>query len=415
MKRLIGYAFVALIGLTTLFFAAPGCRAAAEPQVSMKEADLDVLFGPIALYPDTLLAQMLMAAGDPAQVTKLAKWLPVNKLTGTELQDAATVDGFDPQFVALTIFPTVVNYMGQNIDWTTKVGKAFATNKAACFDSIQRLRGKAQKAGALKDSPQQNVETKKTSQGQEVIVIEPANPQVIYVPQYNPTVVYGQPATTTVVVQEDNHSDAVAAGIIGFTAGIAIGAAIDNDYYYGPYGWHGGAYMYNDAWDDYYDAREDAREDWQDHREDLVEERGDRRENTQEQRTERQENRTENRPESQAQRTERRQEAAAKNPEAAAQARSNAQERASTGTQSRTSAGTQNRTSTATQSTTRSAGSSEARGYNSGGGSTAARSGTKSDAFSGYSSGKSERAASSRGAQSRSSSRGGGGGGGRRR
>ena len=80
------------------------------------------------------------------------------------------------------------------------------------------------------------------------------------------------------VVQEDDDDAevAIAAGLIGFTAGIAIGAAMDNNYYYGPYGWHGGAYMYNDAWDDYYDHREDAREDWMDHREDLVEERSDR-------------------------------------------------------------------------------------------------------------------------------------------
>ena len=111
--------------------------------------------------------------------------------------------------------------------------------------------------------------------GQQVIVIEPANPQVVYVPQYNPQTVYVQPAPTTVVV-EDNSADAAVAGLIGFTAGIAIGAAVNNNYYYGPYGWHGGAYMYNDAWDDYYDHREDAREDWQDHREDLADERGDR-------------------------------------------------------------------------------------------------------------------------------------------
>ncbi len=99
----------------------------------------------------------------------------------------------------------------------------------------------------------------------------------------------------------------VAAGLIGFTAGIAIGAAVNNSYYYGPYGWHGGGYMYNDAWDDYYDHREDAREDWQDHREDLADERGDRAENrqdtrgdrsgtAQQQRTERTETRSENRP-----------------------------------------------------------------------------------------------------------------------
>src|SRR5205823_10531851 len=131
------------------------------------------------------------------------------------------------------------------------------------------------------------------------------------VPQYNAQVVYTQAPTTVtnVVVVEKDNSDAVAAGLIGFTAGIAIGAAMDNNYYYGPYGWRGGAYMYNDAWDDYYDRREDARGDWQDHREDLVEERGDRAGNAQEQRTDRQENRTENRPESQAQRDQRRTEA----------------------------------------------------------------------------------------------------------
>src|SRR6185503_15179594 len=114
--------------------------------------------------------------------------------------------------------------------------------------------------------------------------IEPANPQVVYVPQYNSTTIYTQaPSTTTVVVESDNSADVAAAGMIGFTAGIAMGAAFSNPYYAGPYGWHGGAYMYNNAWDDYYDAREDAREDYADHREDLAEERGDRAKDTQEQ------------------------------------------------------------------------------------------------------------------------------------
>jgi hypothetical protein len=391
MRRAVAVALLVAAGVGVWSVITPGAaaqQAKAKPastSVPSSAADLDVLLGPVALYPDTLLAQILLCANNPTQVTRLAQWLPVNKLTGTELQDAATVDGFDPEFVALALFPTVVTYMNQNLDWTTKLGKAFTANKTAVFDSIQRLRAKAQKAGALKDSPQQNVETKTTSSGQEVIVIEPANPQVIYVPQYNPTVVYvTQPATQTVVVEKDSSADAAVAGLIGFTAGIAIGAAIDNDYYYGPYGWHGGAYMYNDAWDDYYDAREDAREDWMDHREDLYEERGERRENTQEQRTDRAENRQENRPESSAQRQQ--------NAQQAQQARA-----------SNPQAGTQS----TTRSTT--AGSREARGYSGDSVSTASRSGTKSDAFSGYSSGKSERAASSRGSTSRSGSSGGGG------
>ena len=221
---------------------------------------------------------------------------------GTALQDAATRAGFDQSFVALVLFPDVVNGMAAKLDWTTQLGNAFAADRTAVFGSIQRLRGKAQQAGTLKDTPQQDVATKTTSSGQQVIVIEPANPQVVYVPQYNPTVVYTQPST--VIVQQSSSTDAAVAGaLIGFTAGIAIGAAIDNDYYYGPYGWGRGAYMYDDAWDDWYDEREDMREDWQDHREDIVDERGDRAQNAQEQRSDRTETRQENRPETQAQRS----------------------------------------------------------------------------------------------------------------
>jgi uncharacterized protein DUF3300 len=356
-----------------------------------KPEELDRLFAPIALYPDPLLAQMLMSAQDPGMVAALNAWLPKQTLKGTELQDAATKAGFGPSLVALVLFPQVVQQMASQLDRTTQIGQAFADDRSAVFASIQRLRAKAKQTGTLKTTAQQEVETRTTSSGEQVIVIEPANPQVVYVPQYNPQVVYTQPATTTVVIQEDNNDAAIAAGLIGFTAGIAIGAAIDNDYYYGPYGFYGGGYMYNDAWDDYYDAREDAREDWMDHREDLVEERGDRREDvaeqrgdragtTQEQRTQRQETRQENRPESQAQREQKRSEAKAASPQASSASRSG----------------------------------QESRGYSRSPDQTAAkpRSGTSSDAFSGYSSGKSERAASSRGQKSRSSS---GGGGSRRR
>jgi hypothetical protein len=349
-------------------------------------ADIDSLVAPIALYPDQLLAQILVCAGDPASVKNLAAFLKANaKLKGSELQDAALLKGFEPSFVALVLFPDVVQRMAAKLDWTTLVGQVFVADRSIVFASIQKLRTQAHDIGTLKSNAQQQVDTQTTSTGQQVIVIEPTNPQVVYVPQYNPTVVYTQAptTTTTVVVEQTSSADAVAAGMIGFTAGIAIGAAVNNNYYYGPYGWHGGgAYMYNDAWDDYYDRREDARDDWQDHREDLADERGDRRENTQEQRTDRTESRNENRPESQARRDE---------------AKSTAQTNRANGQ----SASTQSRGS----------GAAEARGASSGTARTTTdRSGTKSDAFSGYSSGRSERAASSRGTQSRSSSRGGGGG-----
>ena len=230
---------------------------------------------PVALYPDQLLAQMLVCAATPARVTDLDKWLKTNPpFKGTALQDAAKQSKFEPSFVALVPFPQVVDFMATNLDWTTEVGQAFSSDRAGVLDSVQRLRADSLKTGKLKSTAQQNVSLKTTESGQQVIVIEPANPQVVYVPQYNTQTVYSQPPTsTTVVVQEedDDAAEAMAAGLIGFTAGIAIGAAMDNDYYYGPYGWHGSPYMYNDAWDDWYDDREDAREDWYDNREDARE------------------------------------------------------------------------------------------------------------------------------------------------
>ena len=376
-------------------------RAQSQPQSQPRQqqqqfGSLDQLLAPIALYPDSLLAQILMCAGTPAKVTELDTWLQNNRnLKGTQLQDAAVRAGFEPSFVALALFPSVVSNMAVQLQWTTTLGQAFAADRNAVFAAIQKLRHQAQDVGTLKDSAQQDVSTKTTSSGEQVIVIEPANPQVIYVPQYNTQTVYTT-APTTVVVQDTSSSAdaAVAAGLIGFTAGIAIGAAVNNNYYYGPYGWHGGAYMYNDAWDDYYDAREDAREDWQDHREDMYENRSDRAEDARENRGERTENRSETRGTTQEQRTERQQNRTENRPESTTQ---RTQQRAQTSTQSATTSGT------------RRTGSAEARGYG-GGQAATARSSGSSDAFSGYSSGSSQRASSNRGQQSRSSSRGGGGG-----
>ena len=342
----------------TLALISPVATRAAAPSA----AELDKLLAPVALYPDQLLGPMLVSAGNPGKVGALSEWLRSHDTPkGSELQQAAAQSGFDDSYVALVLFPDVVDWMAEQTDWTTRVGKAFAADRAGVFASIQRLRKKARDAGTLKSTAQQTVETKQTSGGDQVIVIEPSNPQIVYVPQYNPQVVYTQPSTTVVVEKESSSADAALAGVIGFTAGIAIGAAIDNDYY-GPYGWHGG-YMYNDAWDDWYDHREDAREDWQDHREDMADEYGDRAKNAQEQRTERTQT-------AQQQRTDRQ--------------------------QTRQESGT-----TAQAGST----SQEARGYSGDAKTKADRTGTKSDAFSGYSSGKAERAASSRGKSSRGSSR----------
>ena len=339
-----------MIAAAVVLFVACGSPArnqtAQQPAVAapLPTGTLDQLLAPIALYPDQLLAQILMSATNPSKVTELAKWLKSNaNLKGTQLQDAAVKAGFDASFVALVLFPQVVSRMAEQIAWTRVLGQAFTSDRTAVFASIQKLRKQAQSVGTLKSTPQQEVETKTTSSGEQVIIIEPANPQIVYVPQYNTEVVYTQPPTTTVIVQEDDDDAemAIAAGLIGFTAGIAIGAAMDNHYYYGPHGWHGGAYMYNDAWDDYYDAREDARDDWMDHREDLVEERSDRLEdrgdnrsdrveNTQEQRTDRQQNRQENRPAAQAERAPRTTQTQSGSTQRATQAQSASTQRAST-------------------------------------------------------------------------------------
>jgi hypothetical protein len=363
MKTLIA----ALTAVLTLSASAQG------PTPTSPEA-LDQLFGPVALYPDALLGPMLLSAANPSKIGALSEWLRSHEtLKGTALQDAAKAAGFTESDVALVLFPQVVNTMAQQLEWTTKIGQAFTADRAAVCGSIQRLRAKAKDAGKLKTNPQQSVTTETTASGQQMIVIEPTNPQIVYVPQYNPQTVY---VPSTVVVQEEDDSDAaVAAGLIGFTAGIALGAAMDNDYYYGPYGWGGGFRMYNDAWDDWYDHRDDAREDYAEHREDLAEERGDRARTAQEQRTDR----TEARTSSAAERTDSRTTAAADQTQARAGAAADRVPAEARGQAQRATA------------------------------STAERSGTRSDAFSGYSNGASERAASSRGASSRSSSRSGGG------
>ena len=371
----------ALILAAGLLLAASSGPATQAPAA----ADLDSLLAPVALYPDQLLGPMLMCAGNPGKVAALTEWTRSHESEkGSDLQAAAAAAGFDDCHVALLMFPDVLNWMESQSAWMSKVGSAFATDRSAVFASIQRLRGKAKAAGNLKSTPQQTVETKQTSSGENVIVIEPSNPQVVYVPQYNSQVVYTQPSTTVVVQESHSSADAAVAGMIGFTAGIAIGAMWDNNYYYGPYGYRGG-YMYNDAWDDWYDNREDAREDWQDHREDMADEYGDRAKNSQENRTERRENTSQQRTDRQQNRQ-----------ESGATTRTDRQQQRSSST-----------TSAATQST--GGRTQETRGYSGDGRTAGSRSGTASTAFSGYSSGKSERAASSRGQKSRSSARSSGG------
>ena len=402
--------------LLMVFIAGPAARTDARPVARQAPAAtaagttaLDALLAPIALYPDQLLSQVLMCATDPVKMRQLDAFLKNNaSLTGTELQQAAKQKGFEPSFVNLALFPDVVAKMAIDQAWTMQLGEAFENDRNGVIGSVQRLRAQSQAAGTLKDTPQQKVETRTTKSGETAIVIEPANPQVVYVPQYNPTTVYTTaPASSTVVVQQESSSTgaAVAGAAVGFAAGIAIGAAFDNDYYYGPYGWHGGPYMYNDAWDDFYDDREDAREDFYDNREDAREDLSENREDARENATDRRENASESRSERTGTQSQQRTERQQTRQETAPQTQAEREQRR-TDTQGRAD---QARSSGATAG----ASSYESRGGSRDQGRAAPeRSGTKSDAFSNYSSGRSERASSSRGQRSRSSS--GGGRGGRR-
>ena len=407
MTRLPAVAALAIVLVVTAELEPPAAATQASRQPSSKAPAvtkvppdvIDGLMAPVALYPDQLLAQMLVSSTTPARVKELDAWLKTKPpFKGSALQDAARQTGYEPSLVALVVFPQVVDFMAVNLDWTTEVGQAFSSDRGGVLDSVQRLRADALKTGKLKTTPQQSVSLKTMESGQQVIIIEPANPQVVHVPQYDTKTVYTQaPTSTTVVIQEedDDAAEAMAAGLIGFTAGIAIGAAIDNDYYYGPYGWHGGPYMYNNSWDDWYDDREDAREDWYDnredaredvldHREDLAETRSDRAGTAQQQRTERTEARTEG----------------TQTPTARGASGAQASTQGS-----RTSGQRTGQTATQPSASSAGAASYEARGQNRDRSSTATqRSGTSSDAFSNYSSGKSERSASTRGKSSRSSS-----------
>ena len=200
---------------------------------SFSAPQLDQLTASIALYPDALIAQILDASTDPNQVQAVAAWLSQNSgLHGSAMQDAAQKAGFEAPFVALAVFPQVIQMMAEKPDWTQQLGRAFLADSKAVNDSIQRLRRQAQSVGNLKTTPEQQVGTQKSSSGEQVIVIQPANPQVVYVPQYNPQVVYAQPPPPS------SSGNVAAAANIGFTAGVIVGASSNNNYYYGPYAWY---------------------------------------------------------------------------------------------------------------------------------------------------------------------------------
>jgi len=227
---------------------APPAPAAApdRSQQLMKPAELDQLVAPIALYPDTLLAEVLMASTYPLEIVQADRWATENKnLKGDEQKAAVDKQTWDESVKALVATPSVLLMMSTKLDWTQKLGDAVLAQQPDVMDAVQRLRTKAQANNKLPSTKEQKVSVTQ-QQGRDVIVIEPAVPDTIYVPYYEPAVVYGDwpyadyppyyfPPPVGYV------AGAVLATGIAFGAGYALGRwTSGGNYWGGGVNWGGG-------------------------------------------------------------------------------------------------------------------------------------------------------------------------------
>jgi hypothetical protein len=216
-----------------------------EPAFTME--DLRFLAAPIALYPDSLLIQVLVASTYPLDVVRAHRFLQQNVETAPEvLVELAEQEGWDPSLIALVPFPTVIERMATDLNWTEELGDAMTMQSEDLLDAVQDLREEAEAAGALESNEYQTVSREEG----DMIAIMPAEPEKIYVPVYNTEKIYvSQPvARTTTVVTGSGYSNEsmVATGIVAFTAGILIGNYFGRkdryDYYWGtpyrPVSWH---------------------------------------------------------------------------------------------------------------------------------------------------------------------------------
>jgi hypothetical protein len=228
ITRAIAIFCAALLATQTPYtFAQPAQPApAGQTQAALSDQQLESLVAPIALYPDPILSQVLVASTYPLEVVEAGRWLKQNaSLKGQALADAAKKQSWDASVQALVLLPDVLTRMDQNVSWTSDLGNAFLAQQDGVMNAIQRLRQKASAAGALKSTPQQTVATT-TDNGGNYITIEPAQPEVVYVPQYNPSAVWG-PAPAYYPyppIYYPPYSGVVAASALSFGVGLAVGA-----------------------------------------------------------------------------------------------------------------------------------------------------------------------------------------------
>lgn len=206
-------------------------QSTSQSQAPLSDQQLNSLVSPIALYPDSLISQILMASTYPLEVAEAASWQKQNsRLTGPALDSALQSQKWDPSVKSLVSFPQALQMMGSDLNWTQKLGDAVLAQQSDVMKAIQAMRAKAKQAGNLSSTPQQTVSTS----GQNII-IQPANPQVIYVPTYNPTVVYGPWPYPAYPPPPPYYPPGYTAGaeFLSFGIGMAVGAALFGGMHWG--------------------------------------------------------------------------------------------------------------------------------------------------------------------------------------
>ncbi len=208
--------------------ASAAAPADQQAPATLPADQLDALVAPIALYPDPLLSQALVASTYPLEIIQLQQWLEKNKnLKDKALTDAAMKQDWDPSIQAMAVLPDLVKQLADNIKWTTDLGNAFLAQQSDVMDAVQRMRAKAKEKGTLASNEQQKVETQ-VIENKNVIVIQPSSPEVVYVPSYNPTVVYGPPVYAYPPIYYPPPPPVgayVATAAISFGIGMMVGAA----------------------------------------------------------------------------------------------------------------------------------------------------------------------------------------------
>ena len=213
--------------------------AAPPPGQSLAPDQLQGLVAPIALYPDPLLSQILVASTYPLELVQAWQWLQRNPgLAGAALTQAAQQQNWDPSVQALVVFPDLVKRLNQDITWTTNLGNAFLAQQPEVMDAVQQMRLRAEQDGKLSSTPQQRVNTTNDS-GQPVINIEPADPNMMYLPNYDPAYIWGPPLYYPYA--NWFYPPFLGGAYFGFGLGINMGLYFGGGWGgWGGWGWHPG-------------------------------------------------------------------------------------------------------------------------------------------------------------------------------